>query len=228
MKRYALIGGSTGIGRALVDILTAEGSSIEVYSRSTSDLDNVLSVTHHEFDVLESDFSELKEGEELDGLVYCPGTIALKPFKGFKEEQFLHDFQVNALGAAKSTQAVLKRLKPGASIVYFSTVAVQRGMPFHASIAMAKGAIEGLTRTLASEMAPKARVNCIAPSLTDTPLAANLLSNEKKQEAAQERHPLKRYASAQDVAEMAAFLLSDKSLSITGQVIGVDGGLSAI
>lgn len=228
MKRYAFIGGSTGIGRALIDILSEEGHKIEVYSRTENDLDTTRSVEHHEFDVLESDFDELKEGAELDGLIYLPGTITLKPFRGFKEEQFLHDFNVNALGAAKATQAVLKRLKQGASLVYFSTVAVQRGMPFHASIAMAKGAIEGLTRTLAAEMAPKFRVNCIAPSLTDTPLAENLLSNEKKQEAAIERHPLKRYASANDVAEMAAFLLSGKSLSITGQVIGVDGGLSAI
>ncbi|MDZ7358758.1 MAG: SDR family oxidoreductase, partial [candidate division KSB1 bacterium] len=169
--------------------------------------------------------------ELLDGVVYCPGTINLRPFRQLKEEDFLTDFKINALGAVKTIQGTLNRMKKveqTASIVLFSTVAVQTGMSYHASIASAKGAVEGLTRSLAAELAPKIRVNCIAPSLTDTPLAARLLGSEEKQQAAAERHPLKRFGQPEDIANLACFLLSDESSWITGQVLHVDGGMSSV
>lgn len=165
----------------------------------------------------------------LHGLLYAPGTINLKPFGQLKESDFRSDWEINVLGlitALKKYQQNL--LAEGASVVAFSTVAVQTGMPFHTSVAAAKGALEGLVRSLAAEWAPKIRVNAIAPSLTDTPLAVRLLRNEKQAEAAAERHPLKRTGKAADIAAAAAFLLSDESSWITGQVLAVDGGLSAL
>jgi NAD(P)-dependent dehydrogenase (short-subunit alcohol dehydrogenase family) len=166
----------------------------------------------------------------LDGLVYFPGTITLKPFHQVSDEDFLDDFRVNCLGAAAVIRQALPALKaaPSASIVLFSTVAVAQGMPFHASIASAKGAVEGLALSLAAELAPKIRVNVIAPSLTDTSLAGTLLNSEAKREAAAKRHPLQRVGDAADVAELAAFLLSDASAFITGQIFRPDGGLSSI
>jgi NAD(P)-dependent dehydrogenase (short-subunit alcohol dehydrogenase family) len=169
--------------------------------------------------------------EVLHGMVYCPGTIRLKPFARLTREEFLEDLQVNYLGAAHLIQACLPNLKKsasGASILLFSTVAVGIGMPFHASIAGAKGAVEGLTRSLAAELAPRIRVNAIAPSLTDTPLASSLLASEEKRQAAAERHPLKRIGSPQDMARLAVFLLSDAAGWITGQVLHADGGMSAL
>lgn len=165
----------------------------------------------------------------LHGLLYAPGTINLKPFGQLKEADFRADWEINVLGlivALKKYQQSL--LAEGASVVAFSTVAVQTGMPFHTSVAAAKGALEGLVRSLAAEWAPKIRVNAIAPSLTDTPLAVRLLRNEKQVEAATERHPLKRIGKATDIAAAAAFLLSEESSWITGQVLAVDGGLSAL
>jgi len=167
----------------------------------------------------------------LHGVVYCPGTIRLKPIQRLTREDFLEDLQINFLGAVHVIQACLPNLKKsptGASILLFSTVAVTTGMPFHASIAGAKGAVEGLTRSLAAELAPRIRVNAIAPSLTDTPLAAGLLSSEEKRQAAAERHPMKRIGSAQDIARLALFLLSDDAGWITGQVFHADGGMSAL
>ena len=174
--------------------------------------------------------------DRLDGLVYCPGTIQLKPVRGVKPETVLEDFKINAMGLLQSVQANLKLLKAAAadsiggqpSIVGFSTVAVQTGMGFHASIAMAKGALEGLVRTMACEFAPDIRANAIAPSLTDTPLAAALLSSDAKREASADRHPLKRVSTADDVAAMAAFLLSPDAAAITGQILQVDNGMSAV
>jgi NAD(P)-dependent dehydrogenase (short-subunit alcohol dehydrogenase family) len=166
----------------------------------------------------------------LDGLVYFPGSITLKPFHRLTREDFLHDFQVNCLGAAETIRQALPSLKaaPSASIVLFSTVAVAQGMPFHASIAAAKGAVEGLALSLAAELAPKIRVNVIAPSLTDTPLAGTLLNTEAKREAAAKRHPLQRIGDPGQVAELADFLLSDASAFMTGQILRPDGGLSSI
>jgi 3-oxoacyl-[acyl-carrier protein] reductase len=163
-------------------------------------------------------------------LVYCPGTLRLKPLRGLKREHFVEDWEVNFLGAVQTLQANQQLLaaSPSASVVLFSTVAVGTGMSFHASIAGAKGAVEGLTRSLAAEWAPKIRVNAIAPSLTDTPLAAGLLGSDSKREAAAERSPLKRIASAEEVAGLAHWLLSEQAQNMTGQVLPMDGGMSRI
>ncbi|GAA5482329.1 SDR family NAD(P)-dependent oxidoreductase [Haloferula sargassicola] len=168
--------------------------------------------------------------EKLGGLIYCPGSILLKPFHRFSDADFLADFELNALGAVRAIRAALPALKAAesASIVLFSTVAVAQGMSFHSSIAMAKGAVEGLTRSLAAELAPKIRVNAIAPSLTDTPLSEPLLNSAQKREAAEKRHPLQAVGDPEDVATLAAFLLSNTSKFITGQVMRPDGGLSSV
>ena len=227
-KNILIIGGSSGIGRALVDIL-APSHNIYVASRSSESLDNT-GVTHINFDALSDALDVSALPEQLDGFVYCPGSINLRPFRGLKPETFQQDFEINLVGAVKSLQAVLPFLQksPAASLVFFSTVAVQTGMPFHASVAASKGAIEGLTRAIASEWAPKARINCIAPSLTDTPLASKLLSTPEKKEAIGANNPMKRVGEAADIAEMAAFLMGDKSSWMTGQILHIDGGQSVL
>ncbi|TRW22559.1 SDR family oxidoreductase [Flavobacterium zepuense] len=166
----------------------------------------------------------------VNGLAYFPGTINLKPFHRLSEADFLSDFTINTLGAAAFVQAYLPALKiaEDPAVLFFSTVAVATGMPFHASVAMAKGAVEGLTRSLAAEYAPKIRFNCIAPSLTDTPLAGKLLGSEEKTEAGKNRNPLKKIGSTQDLANAIVFLLSDTSAWITGQVLPVDGGMGVV
>jgi NAD(P)-dependent dehydrogenase (short-subunit alcohol dehydrogenase family) len=168
--------------------------------------------------------------EPIDQLIYCPGTINLKPFRSIKQEDFQHDLAINVLGAIQLIQHFLPNLlaSSSASVVLFSTVAVQVGMPYHASIAVSKGAVEALTKSLAAEYASKIRFNCIAPSLTDTPLAGRLLSSPEKKVANGERHPMKRVGEASDLAEMAAFLLGEKSSWITGQIMHVDGGMSTL
>lgn len=163
-------------------------------------------------------------------MVYCPGSINLLPFKRIKQEAFLSDFNLQVLGAIKVLQKALPALRKSAnpSIVLFSTVAVQSGFNFHAQVAVSKGAIEGLTKSLAAEFAPKIRVNAIAPSLTDTPLANKLLNTPQKKEANANRHPLKRIGTVADIAQAANFLLSENASWITGQIIHVDGGMSTI
>lgn len=224
-KNLLIVGGSSGIGRALIDLLP---TTYEVYvaSRSGESLENS-SATHIPHDVLHNTLDVTALPEQLDGFVYCPGNINLRPFRGLKPESFQADFELNVLGGVKSLQAVLPLLhkSPQASIVFYSTVAVTTGMPFHTSVAAAKGAIEGLTRSLAAEYAPKFRVNCIAPSLTDTPLAEKFLNNQAKREKAQDRHPLKQVGSAQNIAHMTAFLLGEESQWMTGQILHVDGGI---
>ncbi|WP_089663374.1 SDR family NAD(P)-dependent oxidoreductase [Christiangramia echinicola] len=228
MKNILLIGGSTGIGFQIAELLN-KNNKIIVASRSKGDLDTD-KVTHLEFDVLKDDISKLDLPDQLDGLVYCPGSIDLKPFKMIKPESFEKEMQLNFFGLVRSVQGLLDKLKKSdqASLVFFSTVAVKVGMPFHTNVAAAKGAIEGFAKSLAAEYAPGFRVNVIAPSLTDTPLAEKLLSNDDKRERMNNRHPLKRVGEAKDIANLAAFLLSDNSSWITGQVLGVDGGLSTI
>ena len=228
-KNYLVAGGSSGIGLDLVKRLAGEGHQVTVVSRTNETLAGMANVHHitHDFS---AEGAPALDIAALDGLAYCPGTINLKPFRGLKEKDFLHDYRVNVLGAISCIQAASGALKKGAnpSIVLFSTVAVGQGMKYHASIAAAKGAVEGLTRSLAAEFAPDMRVNCIAPSVVDTPLATRILSNEDRKEASAKRHPLGRVGNAEDIAAMAAFLLSDQSGWMTGQILGIDGGMSAL
>ena len=234
MRTIAIIGDSKGIGLALRQRLLERGDRVIGVSRTGAQAEG--NYTGLVFDAAAHPCDLSAFTNRLDGLVYCPGTIQLKPVRGVKPETVLEDFKINAMGLLKSVQANLKLLKAAAadpiggqpSIVGFSTVAVQTGMGFHASIAMAKGALEGLVRTMACEFAPDIRANAIAPSLTDTPLAAALLSSDAKREASAERHPLKRVSTADDVAAMAAFLLSPDAAAITGQILQVDNGMSAV
>lgn len=228
-KNYIVVGGSSGIGLELTRQLSESGNHVTVLSRSEGELSTLNHVTHIPYDVTSDSAPDLSL-ETIDGFAYCPGTINLKPFHGLKLDDFQMDFEVNVKGAIKTLQPIVKQLKKqgNASIVFFSTVAVQQGMPFHSSVAASKGALEGLTRSLAAELAPHVRVNCIAPSVTDTPLASRILSSEEKKEASGKRHALNRVGTATEVAQLAAFLLSDESGWMTGQIIGLDGGMSAI
>jgi NAD(P)-dependent dehydrogenase (short-subunit alcohol dehydrogenase family) len=230
-NNYLIVGGSSGIGLEIVNDLYQKNHEIYVASRTTDALSNMSRVHHLTLDVREPVANLEDLPDVLHGLVYCPGTIRLKPFQRLTTEDFLEDLQVNFLGAVQVIQACLKNLKKsstGASILLFSTVAVKTGMPFHASTASAKAAVEGLTRSLAAEFAPRIRVNAIAPSLTDTRLAENLLSSEERRRGSAERHPLKRIGTPQDIARLAAHLLCDEGSWITGQVFHVDGGMSSV
>lgn len=227
-RNILIVGGNSGIGLACVRKLAAAGDRLTVASRSAGGLAD-LGITQQVFEAADGP-DELVLPERLDGLVYCPGTIQLKPFHRVTDEDFLSDFRVNCLGAARVVRMALPALKaaPSASVVLFSTIAASQGMAFHASIAAAKGAVEGLAKSLAAELAPKIRVNVIAPSLTDTPLAGTMLNSEAKREAAGKRHPLGRVGDAEDVASLVDFLLSDASKFMTGQVLRPDGGLSSV
>ena len=189
-KNILFIGGSSGIGLATVKLLD-ETHEVYVASRSSDSLAG-LSINHLPFDVTTDDLSTLDLPSELSGLVYCPGSINLRPFKGLKPEAFEADFKINVLGFVSCMQAVLPKLTTNSSVVLYSTVAVKVGMPFHASVAASKGALEGLGKSLAAELAPNTRVNVIAPSITNTPLADRFLNNEIKMEKSAQRHPLKR------------------------------------
>lgn len=228
MKNILLIGGSHGIGLEIVKQLHKDVNVI-VASRTNDNL-NDLDVTYHKFDAFKDNLEDLDLPEELDGFIYCPGTINLKPFKMLKQKDFEEDLQKNFISLINCTKVVLPLLKKSeqASIVYFSTVAVQVGMPFHTSVATSKGAIEGFAKALAAEYAPTVRVNVIAPSLTNTSLAKNILSSDKKKEMMDERHPLKRVGEATDIANAATYLLSENSSWMTGQVIHLDGGMSTL
>jgi NAD(P)-dependent dehydrogenase (short-subunit alcohol dehydrogenase family) len=230
MKNIVIIGASSGIGLELATQLAQAGHRVIGTYHQTTDRRPAGQVAMFPLDVLKESLDMGFAPEQVDGLVYCPGSISLKPFARISPEAFMADYQLQAVGAIKVIQALLPNLKKSeqASIVLFSTVAVQTGFNFHTQVAASKGAIEGLARSLAAELAPKVRVNCIAPSLTDTPLAAGLLSTEEKREANAQRHPLKKIGRAQDIAHMAGFLLGDESAWMTGQVIHVDGGMSAL
>jgi len=227
-KNIVIIGASSGIGHEISEILKGEHNVIAL-SRTTGDLDTE-GVTYKEFDVLEDDITSIDLPEQIDGLVYCPGSIDLKPFKMMKPESFEKEMNLNFFSLVRAVHGLLPKLKKSdqASLVFFSTVAVKVGMPFHTSVAAAKGAIEGFAKSLAAEYAPSFRVNVIAPSLTNTPLAKKLLSSDDKKTKMEERHPLKRVGEAKDIANLAGFLLDEKSSWMTGQVLGLDGGLSTI
>jgi len=230
-KNYLVVGGNSGIGLELTRMLYERQQTVYIGSRRVPDLSRFSNVHHIPYDASLDDSNLDGLPDTLDGLVYCPGSINLMPLQRLKTVDFLTDFNLNLLGAVRAIKGTLKRLRKsraGASIVLFSTVAVQTGMPFHASVASAKGAVEGLTRSLAAEFAPRIRVNAIAPSLTDTPLGKDLLSTDAKREAAAERHPLKRVGTPQEIAKMAAFLLLDQGSWISGQIIAMDGGMGAL
>ena len=197
--------------------------------RSDENLSN-LNVTYIRFDVLNDELDLEKIPESLHGFVYFPGSINLRPFRGLKISTFEEDLNINFISMVKTLQKVLNNLKKSenCSVVLYSTVAVKVGMPFHSSVSASKGAIEGFAKSLAAEFAPNIRVNVVAPSLTDTPLASRFLNNEVKKEKVGDRHPLKRYGDAIDIANSTAFLLSDESSWLTGQILGVDGGMSTL
>jgi NAD(P)-dependent dehydrogenase (short-subunit alcohol dehydrogenase family) len=228
--KYLIIGGSTGIGLAITELLNAANHEVYATYHKTVPNQDLEHVTYAPLNVLDESITLDFLPTELDGIVYCPGAIELKPFARISPSDFIDDFNLQVLGAIKVVQHCLPRLKKGnlPSILFFSTVAVQAGFNFHSQVAVSKGAIEGLTRALAAELAPTIRVNAIAPSLTDTPLAEKLINTEEKKQANAARHPLKRIGTPEDIAEMAVFLLSAKASWITGQIIGIDGGMSTI
>jgi NAD(P)-dependent dehydrogenase (short-subunit alcohol dehydrogenase family) len=228
MKNILLIGGSYGIGLAIAKELQYE-NKVFVASRTNAEIAE-MHVSHIQFDATTDTLDTSKLPEIIDGLVYCPGSINLRPFRGLKPEAFEQDLQINFISLVKVIQSVLPNLTASnqSSIVLFSSVAASMGMPFHTSVAAAKGAIEGFAKALAAEYAPKIRVNVIAPSLTDTPLAEKFLSNDDKKEKTAQRHPLKRVGTSEDMAKMASFLLSEKSSWISGQILHVDGGMSTL
>ncbi|MDA7810244.1 SDR family oxidoreductase [Flavobacteriaceae bacterium] len=227
-KNILFIGGSTGIGLETVKLLH-EKHNLFVACRSDENLSN-LNVTYIRFDVLNDELDLEKIPESLHGFVYLPGSINLRPFRGLKISTFKEDLNINFISMVKTLQKVLNNLKKSenCSVVLYSTVAVKIGMPFHSSVSASKGAIEGFAKSLAAEFAPNIRVNVVAPSLTDTPLASRFLNNEVKKEKVGDRHPLKRHGNAIDIANSTAFLLSDESSWLTGQILGVDGGMSTL
>jgi 3-oxoacyl-[acyl-carrier protein] reductase len=222
MKKIVVIGGSKGIGSAIVKSLVDKNQVINI-SRSVPLLSHT-NLTHFSCNILTDEIPEISQ---IDTLIYCPGSINLKPISRLKLEDFRTDFEINVVGAVKAIQHFLPALKKGTnpSILLFSTVAAKLGMPFHASVAAAKSAVEGLTKSLGAELAPTIRVNAIAPTVTDTDLAANLLRNDRMIESIKERHPLKKFLNPEEVADMATFLISDKARSISGQIFELDCGI---
>jgi NAD(P)-dependent dehydrogenase (short-subunit alcohol dehydrogenase family) len=227
MKNYVIIGGSSGIGEALVNQLAEDSNLFVTYNENKKE--NRENVNYQFYDVTQELILE-NIPEEIHGLVYLPGTISLRPFTRIKPADFIKDYEINLVGAVKIIQQLVPNLKKGgqSSVVLFSTVAVQTGMGFHSLVASSKGAIEGLTKALAAELAPAIRVNCIAPSLTDTPLASGLLSSDEKKEASAQRHPLKTVGTPDQLAATAKFLLREESSWMTGQILHADGGMGSI
>lgn len=229
MKNYIIIGASHGIGYSLSKQLVSQGHKVFGYARTLSSEP----ISGIEFQILDTTQDVLDTAslpDVIDGFVYCPGSIVLKPFHRLKFEQFQDDMNINFFGMLRNLQQVLPNLRKSSlsSVVLFSTVAAKLGMPFHTSIAASKAAIEGFAKSLAAEYAPQMRVNVIAPSVTDTPLAERLLSNEAKRKAIKDRHPLKQIGKAEDIVNLASFLLSDQSRWMTGQILGLDGGIGSL
>ncbi|NCT10796.1 MAG: SDR family oxidoreductase [Flavobacteriia bacterium] len=222
MKKIVVIGGSRGIGNAIVKALIEKNHVVNI-SRNEPE-NSHKNLTHYTCNILTD---ELPTIDEIDTLIYCPGSINLKPISRIKLEEFREDFEINVIGAVKAIQHFLPSLKKGKnpSILLFSTVAAKLGMPFHASIAAAKSGVEGLTKSLGAELAPTIRINAIAPTITDTDLASKLLRNEKMIESITERHPLKKFLHPKEVADLASFLISDNALSISGQIFELDCGI---
>ena len=228
MKNYLVIGGSSGIGKEISKLLSKENI---VFSTSRNELkESNENIRQIKYDVLVDELDPGLLPDQIDGFVYCPGTINLRPFRSLKLETFRSDLELNLIGAIKTLQIILTRLQesPSSSIIFYSTVAVKTGMPFHSSVSSSKSALEGLTKSLAAEFAPKIRVNCIAPSIVNTPLANKFLNTEDKIEKAAARHPLNKIGTAKEIAQLTQYLLDEKSKWITGQVINIDGGISSV
>ena len=230
MKNYIVVGGSKGIGLGITKTLSERGHQVLVLSRTAENLSGLAGVTHRAFDVTTDEIAKGELPESIDGLAYCPGSINLRSFRSLKPEIYREDFELNVVGAIKIIQAALPGLKKNgaSSVVLYSTVAVAMGMHAHASIAASKGAIEGLTRTLAAELSPQTRVNCIAPALTDTPMTEKFFADPEKAEAMAEMYPLNRTGRVADIAAASLFLLDGESTWITGQVLGIDGGMANV
>ena len=222
MKKILVIGGSKGIGKAIIASLIEKNNIINL-SRTAPSLTHE-NLTHYNFDILSDELPQL---EAVDTLIYCPGSINLKPISRLKLDDFRADFEINVVGAVKAIQQYLPLLKRGntPSILLFSTVASKLGMPYHASVAAAKSGVEGLVKSLGAELAPTIRVNAIAPTVTDTDLASKLLRNERMIESITERHPLKKFLNPAEVADMATFLTSESASSISGQIFQMDCGI---
>jgi 3-oxoacyl-[acyl-carrier protein] reductase len=222
MKNIVIIGGSKGIGSAIL-LQQLENNIVHNISRNTPDISHP-NLKHYAVDVLKDTLPDI---ENVDVLIYCPGSINLKPIGSLSIEDFRNDFEINVIGAVKTIQKYLPLLKKGTnpSIVLFSTVAAKLGMPFHASIATAKAGIEGLVKSLGAELASVVRINAIAPTITETSLAAGILRNDRMKENMMERHPMKNYLKPEEVASMANYLISENAKSISGQVFEMDYGI---
>ena len=222
MKNIVIIGGSKGIGHAIL-LQQLENNLVYNISRNAPEISHP-NLKNFTADVLQDALPDL---ENIDTLIYCPGSINLKPFGNLSIDDFKNDFEINVIGAVKAIQKYLPTLKKGTdpSIVLFSTVAAKLGMPFHASIATAKAGVEGLVKSLGAELASTVRINAIAPTITETTLSANILRNDRMKENMTERHPMKGYLKAEEVAEMANFLISKNAKSISGQVFEMDYGI---
>ncbi|OOG76112.1 SDR family NAD(P)-dependent oxidoreductase [Flavobacterium sp. A45] len=222
MRNIVIIGGSKGIGSAIL-LQQLEKNKVYNISRTAPDITHP-NLIHYPISILEDDLPEI---EAVDVLIYCPGSITLKPILSLNLDDFRNDFEINVIGAVKAIQKYLPALKKGnnPSIVLFSTVAAKLGMPFHASIATAKAGIEGLVKSLGAELASVVRINAIAPTITETSLSANILRNDRMKENMMERHPMKNYLKPSEVAEMANYLISENAKSISGQVFEMDYGI---
>ena len=229
-KNFVVVGGSKGIGLGITKELSSRGHEVIVLSRTGDAVAGLRGVSHRVFDVTTDELDKGQLPESIDGLVYCPGSINLRSFRALKPEVFREDFELNVVGAIRVLQAALPGLKKNgaSSVLLFSTVAVAQGMHAHASIATSKGAIEGLTRSLAAELAPYTRVNCLAPALTETPMTEKFFADSEKAKSLGEKYPLGRTGTVEDLSAAGVFLLDGESTWITGQVWGVDGGMSSL
>lgn len=226
-KNILIIGSGSVIGRELITKLILGNNRIWSVSRN----DNIIEsekIHHRKMNILEEDIPSDYLPDKIDGLVYLPGNINLKPFKMLKEKDFLDDININFIGAVKSIKSVLKKFNHGSSVVMFSSVAVQKGMKYHTSLGAAKGAVEGFARSLAAELAPAVRVNVVAPSLTNTPLGEKFINTPDKLKSMKDKHPLHAIGEPGDIAAMVHYLLSDDARWMSGQIMHIDGGLSTL